>query len=479
MRTPLVLSLLALLLSPPAALAGRQAGPASAPTFADPTFARLWSRTDSLVANNQVINRSWYWGPGPGVAMQEAYAQAPGGQRLVQYFDKARMEINQPNGDRTSPWFVTTGLLVEDMVSGNMQVGDTQFVGRGPAQIVVAGDANDPAAPTYASFRGVASINNANRAAKQLGGHVTSTLNRAGQIGVDVTKGRDAGATLIAYNDVFGHNIPSALWEFMNAAGVVNADGQTVVDRPVMNWIFTVGYPITEAFWTRVKIAGAPTDVLIQLFERRALVYVPSYRAPWNVQMANVGTHYFQWRYGPAAPAPAATAPAPPPPAPPASPTAAPPTIPPPTLGLPPAPATPPRPPSPPPAEPTGTPPPPPPPPPGASPTPGPPPPPTQPPLPPQGPITVNPTSGTRATSFSFTGAGFAAGEPVANWYVDPSGRYWYPSGGRALTANASGQVSGQVVPNDAFYEVQTGNWTINLHGLSSGRDESVSFSIH
>ena len=88
----------------------------------------------------------------------------------------------------------------------------------------------------------------------------------------------------------------------MNAAGVVNADGQTVVDRPVMNWIFTVGYPITEAFWARVKIAGAPTDVLIQLFERRALVYVPSYRAPWNVQMANVGTHYFQWRYAPGRP---------------------------------------------------------------------------------------------------------------------------------------------------------------------------------
>ena len=266
----------------------------------------------------------------------------------------------------------------------------------------------------------------------------------------------------------------------MNRGGRGNVDGQMAVDRPVMNWIFTIGYPISEAFWTRVKAAGEPTDVLIQLFERRALVHVPSYRAPWNVQMANVGTHYFQWRYGPAAPGPVATAPAPPPPAPPASPTAAPPTIPPPpTLGLPPAPATPPRPPSPPPAEPTGTPPPPPPPPPGASPTPGPPPPPTQPPLPPQGPITVNPTSGTRATLFSFTGSGFRGRRAGGQLVRGPVGALLVSE--RRARADRQRERPGERPGRTErrLLEVQTGNWTINLHGLTSGRDESVSFSIH
>src|SRR6476661_667749 len=67
--------------------------------FADPAFQRLWERTDSLVANH-TLARSWVWGPSPGVTRIEPWKQAPSGQRLVQYFDKARMEISNPGGDR-------------------------------------------------------------------------------------------------------------------------------------------------------------------------------------------------------------------------------------------------------------------------------------------------------------------------------------------------------------------------------------------
>jgi hypothetical protein len=87
MRKPVVLALVVLLLSPVLALVSG-AGPAQAqqaqPAFAATVFARLWNRTDSLVRSGQVNNRSWYWGPGPGVAGMEPYAQAPGGIRVVQ-----------------------------------------------------------------------------------------------------------------------------------------------------------------------------------------------------------------------------------------------------------------------------------------------------------------------------------------------------------------------------------------------------------
>ena len=52
--------------------------------------------------------------------VREPYADAPGGTRLVQYFDKSRMEINNPGGDRTSKFFVTNGLLSIELISGKI-----------------------------------------------------------------------------------------------------------------------------------------------------------------------------------------------------------------------------------------------------------------------------------------------------------------------------------------------------------------------
>src|SRR5205814_309654 len=83
----------------------------------------VWTRTDRLVADG-TVGRSWYWGPQPNTATREYYKDAPGSTRLVQYFDKSRMEINNPNGDPNNPFFVTNGLLVIELISGRMQVGD-------------------------------------------------------------------------------------------------------------------------------------------------------------------------------------------------------------------------------------------------------------------------------------------------------------------------------------------------------------------
>src|SRR3954471_3476430 len=94
---------------------------AAAPAFAAPQFEAVWVRADRPVAGGQAA-RSWLWGPQPGETRQEPFAGAPGGTRLVQYFDKARMEAN-PGADPASPWAVTTGLLTVELVSGKIQTG--------------------------------------------------------------------------------------------------------------------------------------------------------------------------------------------------------------------------------------------------------------------------------------------------------------------------------------------------------------------
>ena len=80
--------------------------PGSTPTpasgFADPAFQSTWERTDKFVADG-LVQRGYFWGPQPGAIKTEQYAQGQGGARLVQYFDKSRMEINNPNGDRNNP----------------------------------------------------------------------------------------------------------------------------------------------------------------------------------------------------------------------------------------------------------------------------------------------------------------------------------------------------------------------------------------
>lgn len=119
-------------------------------------FQRVWERTDYPVQAGEAT-RTWMWGPAvSGVMIQEyieEYLESPDGERTVQYFDKSRMEITQPQGAANSLWYVTNGLLVVEMIEGQMQVGDDTFRDRLPAQVNVAGDANDPNGPTYATFR--------------------------------------------------------------------------------------------------------------------------------------------------------------------------------------------------------------------------------------------------------------------------------------------------------------------------------------
>ncbi|MDW8061063.1 MAG: hypothetical protein RMK01_13440, partial [Thermomicrobium sp.] len=81
-------------------------------------FLDTWARSDQPVAGGRV-SRTWMWGPEPFTApLLEPYAEAPGGSRLVQYFDKSRMELTDPAADRSSPWYVTNGLLAKELITG-------------------------------------------------------------------------------------------------------------------------------------------------------------------------------------------------------------------------------------------------------------------------------------------------------------------------------------------------------------------------
>jgi hypothetical protein len=263
--------------------------------FADPAFERVWQRNDRPIAE-QRANRSWTWGPRGLMARTEGYIQAASGLRQVQYFDKGRMEVNDPRGDRNSQWFVTTGLLVIELISGRTQIGDGQFVQHPPADIPIAGDQGDPNAPTYASFGGVSGQQPGDRSGQFVG----ETLSRTGQVGAYAGPQRPE-AQLAHFVPESGHNIPQVFWNYLNASGTIY-EGRRYSSGTLLNWVFTLGYPISEPYWTRIKVGGVDRDVLVQPFQRRVLTYSPDNPSGWQVEMGNVGRHYYLWRYGEALP---------------------------------------------------------------------------------------------------------------------------------------------------------------------------------
>lgn len=263
-------------------LAQRDAAAEFTPATPDSAFGALWNRTDQPVAQGRVT-RSWMWGPQPFATGNERYAEAPGGQRLVQYWDKSRMEITNPGGNRNELWFVTNGLLTKELISGRVQVGNASFVERTPANIPVAGDPDDANGPTYASFAAHASLNGDRRAAPAVGATIAQTIRRDGTLGFDQALLR-YGVQNVEYNRELGHNIPNVFRDYFGTLP--------------LDWVFVLGYPISEPFWARVKVGGQVKDVLIQVYERRVLTYTPANPAQYRVEMGNVGQHYWRWRYG-------------------------------------------------------------------------------------------------------------------------------------------------------------------------------------
>ncbi|MDQ3929675.1 MAG: hypothetical protein M3328_11090, partial [Chloroflexota bacterium] len=272
---------------------------------ADSSFYQVWSRADGPVAGGAVA-RSWLWGPVPFAVANEQYAESSTGQRLVEYMDKARMEVNDPSLDRQSPWFVTSGLLVYEMVTGQMQTGNSRFESRLPAELPVAGDAASPDAPTYATF-----ARNTGAAPKAAGGVVQDRIGKDGTISrINNAPGIPADAKLFGfayYDEVSKHNVPAVFAEWMRQSGKVLENGR-LLQAPLLDPVYVLGRPVTEPYWADVLVGGAPARVLVQLYERRALTYNPGNAPEWRVEMANVGRAYYDWRYKSAPPEPAVAA---------------------------------------------------------------------------------------------------------------------------------------------------------------------------
>jgi hypothetical protein len=209
------------------------------------------------------------------------------------------MEVNDPAGDRNNPFFVTNGLLTVELISGFIQVGENDFTQYRPACIPMSGDFGDQLAPTYFAFQDVSNTQAGDHdAPNRVGQRVIETIDRNGVTGTDPSKSAMAGITITQYISDTKHNIPAVFWDFLNSSGpVYTGTGQIVNERLIDPWFFASGFPISEPYWAKATIAGRTTDVLIQAYERRALTYVPSNPPGFQVEMANIGQHYFDWRY--------------------------------------------------------------------------------------------------------------------------------------------------------------------------------------
>ncbi len=243
----------------------------AASAFGNPAFQQQWQQGEALAPN--------FWGPLATAkdGQQEPYKEAPGGQRLVQYFDKGRMELGG-NGA------VTNGLLANELFAGQVATANADGTYLGPPGIPIAGDP-DGLGPTYASL--------ATRA-KAVFDAAPARPGFLVQIGVeargDVSLGdpaRGSGPTsLAAYDSMTQHNVLQAFGAYRDRVGLA-----------------AIGYAKSEPFVTTVKVGGAQQRVVVQVFERRVLTYTASNPEPYTVEMGNIGQHYSQWRYSPPFPA--------------------------------------------------------------------------------------------------------------------------------------------------------------------------------
>lgn len=246
--------------------------------FASPQFQAQWQQGEGITPN--------FWGPLSLAkdGQQEPYKEAQGGNRLVQYFDKGRMELT--NGT------VTNGLLATEIVKGQIQVGDATFQSSIPPAIPVAGDPDNPG-PTYASLAGKGK-GLFDAAPQQTGNYAQAVLSPSGDISVS-NAGPSDPATFAAYDGPTKHNVPKTFADYRAKAGLQ-----------------TIGYGISEPFTTTVKVGGQQKQVMVQVFERRVLTYTASNDPAFRVEMGNIGQHYYQWRYGTAPLQTAPTQPIPP-----------------------------------------------------------------------------------------------------------------------------------------------------------------------
>jgi hypothetical protein len=274
---------------------------------ADSPFWQTWARVDQPVADGSA-QRAWVWGDARSTfthEMTEPYVEGTNGQREVMYFDYGRMEITDPNVAQTDPWRVTVGLLVVEMVRGQIQVGDAAVDhSRAPAEldIVAGGASTGGVGVTYADIHRLGLLSTHPLAE---GSIITQHVTRDHALELDPALAQyNVTAAVRVQAPAIDHTIASPFWEYMQRVGVtfVPSDqagaGHETVTQLFEDPFYVTGYPITEAYWAHITADGQARDVLWQCFERRCLTYTPSNPTGFQVESGKVGDHYVQWRYG-------------------------------------------------------------------------------------------------------------------------------------------------------------------------------------
>lgn len=266
--------------------------------FNDLAFENTWYRSDLPILSG-LDSRSFTWGAELIRKTQEPYKEGPGGQRVVAYFDKARMEITNPDADRNDRFYLTNGLLVRELIGGFVQLGNAAYEQRSPANnVAIAGDPLEinPSAPTYASLTNLASLNGDKPSPIRFGQTITATLKADGTVTDDAALSR-YNIKVGIFEPTLQHNIADVFYKFQySTSGLIYKDGTTQFGL-VFDGLTTLGLPLTEPYWTRAKVGGVDKDVLVQAFERRVLTYTPDNAEAYRVEMGNVGLHYYRWRY--------------------------------------------------------------------------------------------------------------------------------------------------------------------------------------
>lgn len=240
--------------------------------FADPAFTRYYAR--SSATEQQLL-----WGGGPLVSLVEPFTGAPGNRRLVQYFERGRMEVAD-SAEPATAGAISQGLLVREMATGYVQLGYDDFVQGDPAPIPLFGGAADAGNPTltYADFATPVATE-----AGDLSGEVLDEWIAPGGAISEATP--PAEIRLDRYEPATGHNIPrvTTSWLKTDPFGI---------DPNV-----ALGLPISEPYWTRSGKGEAGIS-LVQLFERRVVVYTPDLPMAERFSLTSAGRHYYRWRYG-------------------------------------------------------------------------------------------------------------------------------------------------------------------------------------
>lgn len=242
------------------------------PPFASPLFQHIW--VGDAAAATRIVD---LWGGEPLAWRVEPYSGAPNDRRVVQYFDRGRMEVESGSSQ------VTIGKLVQELVQGEIDLGSGIIRSRDVPDLPIDSGALDQQIPTYRTLAQL-TIDADSPVVRNIGGRVTEWIDRTGRTE------RPSTPVMVfrsEYVEETGVHLPDVFDELFQRPEFQNE-----------RWVDVFGMPISEPFWAEYRRKDESHASLIQVFERRILIYSPGLDEANQFTVASSGRHYASWRYG-------------------------------------------------------------------------------------------------------------------------------------------------------------------------------------